>query len=165
MRILQEKLKMEVTSLKHAKEIENNGEYDFLIIGSGSAAFASAIKAKEYGAKVGMIESGTVGGTCVNFGCVPSKTLLKAGEINSLAKENPYYGLRTSAQKADLPLLVSQKDALVNELRQKKYIDLIDEYGIELIQGEATFINENTLEVNGKQISANRFLIATGASP
>ncbi|MFT9485924.1 MAG: FAD-dependent oxidoreductase, partial [Tepidibacillus sp.] len=62
----------------------DEGEYDYLIIGSGGAAFASAIKAVEYGAKVAMIERGTVGGTCVNIGCVPSKTLLRAGEIHHL---------------------------------------------------------------------------------
>jgi len=60
----------------------NEGDYDLLIIGSGGSAFSAAIKAIEYGAKVAMIERGTVGGTCVNIGCVPSKTLLRAGEIN-----------------------------------------------------------------------------------
>src|SRR5699024_9051398 len=73
------------------------GNYDLLIIGSGGAAFSAAIKAIEYGAKVGMIERGTIGGTCVNIGCVPSKTLLRAGEINHLAKINPFIGLQTSA--------------------------------------------------------------------
>src|SRR5699024_1819039 len=60
------------------------GNDDLLIIGSGGAAFSAAMKAIEYGAKVGMIERGTIGGTCVNIGCVPSKTLLRAGEINHL---------------------------------------------------------------------------------
>ncbi|CCQ94003.1 hypothetical protein CULT_1600008 [[Clostridium] ultunense Esp] len=59
--------------------------YDFLIIGSGGAAFSAAMKAVEYGAKVAMAERGTIGGTCVNVGCVPSKTLLRAGEILRLA--------------------------------------------------------------------------------
>lgn len=146
-------------------EIDNKSDYDLLIIGSGGAAFSAAIKSIEYGAKVGMIERGTVGGTCVNIGCVPSKTLLRAGEINHLAKVNPFIGLQTSAEEVDLASLVNQKDELVNELRNQKYIDLIDEYGIDLINGEAKFIDENTVEVNGKKLSAKRFLIATGASP
>src|SRR5690625_5173412 len=141
------------------------GNYDLLIIGSGGAAFSAAIKAIEYGAKVGMIERGTIGGTCVNIGCVPSKTLLRAGKINHLAKINPFIGLQTSAGEVDLASLVKQKDELVSELRNQKYIDLIDEYGIDLIKGEAKFIDENTVEVNGEQHSAKRFLIATGASP
>ncbi|PLR82239.1 mercury(II) reductase [Bacillus canaveralius] len=143
----------------------NEGDYDYIIIGSGGAAFSSAIEAVGYGAKVAMIERGTVGGTCVNIGCVPSKTLLRAGEINHLAKNNPFIGLHTSASDVDLALLVKQKNELVSQLRNEKYVNLIDAYGFELIKGEAKFVNEITVEVNGKQITAKRFLIATGASP
>ncbi|PLR84021.1 mercury(II) reductase [Bacillus sp. V33-4] len=143
----------------------NEGDYDYIIIGSGGAAFSSAIEAVGYGAKVAMIERGTVGGTCVNIGCVPSKTLLRAGEINHLAKNNPFIGLHTSASDVDLALLVKQKNELVSQLRNEKYVNLIDDYGFELIKGEAKFVNENTVVVNGKQITAKRFLIATGASP
>lgn len=100
-------------------EIDNKSDYDLLIIGSGGAAFSAAIKSIEYGAKVGMIERGTVGGTCVNIGCVPSKTILRAGEINHFAKTNPFTGLQTSAKEVDLASLVNQKDELVNELRIK----------------------------------------------
>ena len=141
------------------------GDYDLLIIGSGGAAFSAAIKAIEYGARVGMIERGTVGGTCVNIGCVPSKTLLRAGEINHVAKVNPFTGLQTSAGEVELAPLIKQKNELVSELRNQKYVDLIDEYGFDLIKGEAKFVDENTLEVNGQKLSAKRFLIATGASP
>ena len=141
------------------------GNYDLLIIGSGGAAFSAAIKAIEYGAKVGMIERGTIGGTCVNIGCVPSKTLLRAGEINHLAKINPFIGLQTSAGEVELAPLIKQKNELVSELRNQKYVDLIDEYGFDLIEGEASFVDENTIEVNGTKLSAKRFLIATGASP
>src|SRR5699024_5448775 len=121
------------------------GNYDLLIIGSGGAAFSAAIKAIEYGAKVGMIERGTIGGTCVNIGCVPSKTLLRAGEINHLAKINPFIGLQTSAGEVELAPLIKQKNELVSELRNQKYVDLIDEYGFDLIEGEASFVDENTI--------------------
>lgn len=148
------------------KEGINDGfDYDYIIIGSGAAAFSSAIEAVGYGAKVAMIERGTVGGTCVNIGCVPSKTLLRAGEINYLAKNNPFTGLHTTAQKVDLASLVKQKDQLVSVLRDEKYVNLIDGYGFKLINGEAKFVNGNTVEVNGDQVTAKRFLIATGASP
>ncbi|MFZ3591539.1 mercury(II) reductase [Bacillus sp. DJP31] len=142
-----------------------DGDYDLLIIGSGGAAFSAAIKAVEYGAKVAMIERGTVGGTCVNIGCVPSKTLLRAGEINHLAKGNPFNGLKTSSGEVELAPLVKQKEELVSELRNKKYVNLIDEYGFDLIEGETKFVDEDSVEVNGKKLSAKRFLIATGASP
>lgn len=140
-------------------------DYDFLIIGSGSAAFSAAIKAVESGAKVGMIERGTVGGTCVNTGCVPSKTLLRAGEINRMAQTNPFTGLQTAAGEVALAPLMEQKNELVRTLRNQKYINLIQEYGFHLIQGEARFVDGSTVEVNGQTFSARRFLIATGASP
>lgn len=156
---------IEEVSLQEKVVSSDDGDYDFIIIGSGAAAFSAAIKAVEYGAKVAMIERGIVGGTCVNIGCVPSKTLLRAGEVNDLAKINPFTGLSTYAGEVDLAYLVNQKNELVNELRNQKYINLIEEYGFELIEGEARFIDEHTVTVNGKELSAKRFLIATGASP
>src|SRR5699024_10840594 len=143
---------------------ETDYDYDFLIIGSGSAAFAAAIRANEHGAKVGMIERNTIGGTCVNIGCVPSKTLLKAGEINQFANSNPFNGLKTTAGKTNLKSLVEQKDDLVSTLRQEKYIDLIDQYDFDFIEGEAKFVDRETVEVNGVKLTAKRFLISTGAS-
>ena len=155
----------EVESQEKIQQLGDEGDYDYIIIGSGASAFSSAIEAVNYGAKVAMIERGTVGGTCVNIGCVPSKTLLRAGEINHLAKNNPFIGLHTSAGDVDLAPLIKQKNELVDELRNSKYVDLIDEYGFELIKGEARFVDEKTIEVDGRQLSAKRFLIATGASP
>lgn len=148
-------------------QVEDGGIYDFdlLIIGSGGAAFSAAIEASSYGAKIAMVERGTVGGTCVNIGCVPSKNMLRAGEINHLAASNPFLGLNTSAGPVDMKALIDRKNELVGDLRQHKYVDLIDEYGFELIQGEAHFVNESTVEVNGRQSTARSFLIATGASP
>ncbi len=156
---------IEKVSSEEKMVLGNEEDYDLLIIGSGGAAFSAAIKSIEYGAKVAMIERGTIGGTCINIGCVPSKTLLRAGEINHLAKLNPFIGLQTSAGDVELAPLIKQKNELVSELRNQKYIDLIDEYGFDLIEGEAKFVDENTVEVNGEKLSAKRFLIATGASP
>ncbi|WP_435530767.1 mercury(II) reductase [Sporosarcina newyorkensis] len=158
---------VEVEDVQSQVEVDLGCEddYDYIIIGSGGAAFSSAIEAVGYGAKVAMIERGTVGGTCVNVGCVPSKTLLRAGEINHLAKSNPFIGLHTSASDVDLGSLIKQKNELVTDLRNSKYVDLIEDYGFELIKGEAKFVDEKTVEVNGMKLSAKRFLIATGASP
>jgi mercuric reductase len=156
---------IEALSSGQAVNLGQEGDYDLLIIGSGGAAFSAAIKTVEHGARVAMIERGTVGGTCVNIGCVPSKTMLRAGEINHLASRNPFDGLQTSAGAVDLTSLVGQKNALVDDMRYKKYEGLIDDYGFELIRGEAKFFDEKTVEVNGRQITAQSFLIATGASP
>lgn len=140
-------------------------DYDLVVIGSGSAAFAAAIEARQAGARVAMIERGTLGGTCVNIGCVPSKTLLRASDVHHVAQKNPFLGLHTSAEAADLKTLVAEKDALVASLRQKKYADLIPEYEIDLIQGEAHFVDQDRIQVGDRMITANRYLIATGARP
>ncbi len=146
-------------------EIDGNFDYDLLIIGSGGSAFSAAIQAVSYGAKVAMVERGTVGGTCVNIGCVPSKNMLRAGEINHWATSNPFQGLNTSAGPVDLGELIDRKNELVGELRQHKYVDLIGEYGFEFIQGDARFVDDSTVEVNGRRIKARNYLISTGASP
>ncbi|SDX73530.1 mercuric reductase [Salimicrobium album] len=140
-------------------------DYDFLIIGSGGAAFSAAIQASENGLRVAMVEKGEVGGTCVNIGCVPSKTLIQAGHIQFQTEQQPFQGLTTSAQQPDMIGLQNQKEKLVNQLRKEKYEDLIQEYGFDLIKGEAYFRDSHTISVEGKHLTAESFLIATGASP
>jgi len=95
----------------------SNDQFDLLIIGAGSAGFAAAIKASELGAKAGLIEGGTMGGTCVNVGCVPSKTLIRASEINHRAEHHYFNGIKTRAEKPDWYGVRSQKDELVQQLR------------------------------------------------
>lgn len=140
-------------------------DYDLAIIGSGSAAFAAAIAAREQGARVVMIERGTIGGTCVNIGCVPSKLLLRAAETFYHAGHHPYPGVETQAVSADYGAMVAQKDRLTAEMRREKYVDLIGEYGWDLIEGEARFRDEATLQVGGRTITAGAYLIATGTRP
>jgi len=139
--------------------------YDLAIVGSGGAAFSAAIRARDAGASVVMVERGTIGGTCVNIGCVPSKTLLRAGEIYHQVGHHPFAGIATEAGPVQLGRLTAQKDELVGELRQHKYEDLIGDYGWELVRGEAAFADPHTLAVGGRRIRAKAFLIATGARP
>ena len=150
---------------KTSPESAEPAEHDLLIIGSGSAAFAAAITASELGARVAIVEAGTVGGTCVNIGCVPSKALLRAAEQYHSAAHSPFAGVPTAVGVVDLPALVAQKDGLVAAMRQEKYEDLIGMYGIELIRGKARFTGPDTVEVDGKEMRAGRILIATGATP
>ena len=139
--------------------------YDLAIIGSGSAAFAAAIKARDLGARVVMVEESTLGGTCVNVGCVPSKALLRAAEVYYEAGNHTFAGIQTSAGSVDLRALVQQKRELVNNLRREKYEELIPAYDWEVIQGRAQFVDPDTIAVNGNMLNAASYLIATGASP
>ncbi|MBI3970225.1 MAG: mercury(II) reductase [Chloroflexi bacterium] len=138
--------------------------YDLAIIGSGSAAFAAAIKARDAGARVVMVERGTLGGTCVNTGCVPSKALLRAAEAYWQTQHHRFAGFQAQVGPVDLRKLVAQKRELVDALRKEKYQDLIGVYGWEVRQGTATFADATTLHVDGATLQANAYLIATGAS-
>jgi mercuric reductase len=144
---------------------DGSADYDLLVLGSGSAAFAAAIRARDLGARVALAEAGTVGGTCVNVGCIPSKALLRAAELRHLASAAPIPGLGLSAGPPDLARIVAWKDELVGKLRQEKYLDLVEVYGFEILDGPARFTGPDALSVNGTSVSAGAYLVATGASP
>ena len=140
-------------------------DYDLAIIGSGAAAMAAAIRATSLGSRVAMVERGQVGGTCVNVGCVPSKTLLAAADTYHRARSHPFAGLPTGAGPVDLAALVDQKDDLVAGLRRTKYLDLADTFGFELIEGAARFAGPDDLDVDGRRLRAGAYVVATGAEP
>jgi mercuric reductase len=140
-------------------------EFDLAVIGTGGAAMSAAIHARLEGASVVAIESGTLGGTCVNVGCVPSKTLLAAAHTRHAALANPFPGAPTSAGTVDLGVLVQQKDELVGMLRQTKYADIAAAYGFEILPGTATFNDPESLLVDGRPVPARSYLVATGAEP
>ncbi|HLI45543.1 MAG TPA: mercury(II) reductase [Acidimicrobiales bacterium] len=140
-------------------------DYDLVVLGAGSAAFAAAIRAADAGRTVALVEQGTLGGTCVNVGCVPSKALLRAGELAWAAGHHPFTGLSTTSGPVDLAALVAQKDELVRMMRQTKYADLVADYGFTVIPGHARFSDPETLEVDDRRLRARAYLVATGASP
>jgi mercuric reductase len=126
---------------------------------------SAAIAARQAGKAVVLVERGTLGGTCVNVGCVPSKTLLASAGVRHNALGNPFPGAPTTAGQADLGALVEQKDELVGRLRKAKYADVATAYGFEVRSGEARFTDEETLEVDGERLRARAYVIATGAEP
>jgi mercuric reductase len=141
------------------------------VIGSGSAAFACAIRAVDEGARVTMIEAGTVGGTCVNVGCVPSKILLRAAHVAHTQAAHPFDGVARSEPAIDRRAMVAQQQARVDELRAAKYEDILAANpNIELRRGFASFEDAHTLVVRGRdgseqRLTPDRVFVATGASP
>ncbi|MBL4728643.1 MAG: mercury(II) reductase [Gammaproteobacteria bacterium] len=142
------------------------------IIGSGSGAFACAIKAVDGGAKVTLIEEAEViGGCCVNVGCVPSKILIHAAELAHQQRQNPFSGLPDRKPAINREQLVVQQQARVEELRAAKYQNILDSNeNISLIRGRATLKDSETLVISnekGKQrdLKFDRLLIATGSKP
>jgi len=141
------------------------------IIGSGSAAFAAAIKATDEGATVTLIESNEViGGSCVNIGCVPSKIMIRAAHLAQQQRVNPFDGLANHEPVINRQKLQAQQVARVEALRVAKYESILESNpSINLVRGTASFVNEHTLSVkqadgSKKQLEADRILIATGAS-
>ena len=139
--------------------------YDLLIVGSGSAAFAAGIRARDLGATVALCESGTIGGTCVNVGCVPSKAMLAAADLYHRAGHSPFPGVATSSGSLDLATLVGAKDELVTHMRAEKYEQLAEEYGFVVLRGRGRFTGPAVFECDGREVRAGQFLVATGASP
>lgn len=142
-----------------------HSEFDLAVIGTGGAAMSAAIHARLEGASVVAIERGTLGGTCVNVGCVPSKTLLAAAHTRHAALANPFPGAPTSAGTVDLGALVRQKDDLVGMLRQTKYADIAAAYGFDILPGAATFTDPATLLIDERPVRARSYLVAIGAEP
>ncbi|MWJ28133.1 mercury(II) reductase [Halomonas sediminis] len=142
------------------------------VIGSGGAAMAAALKAAEHGARITLIERGTVGGTCVNTGCVPSKIMIRAAHIAHLRKESPFdEGLSSQTPVVKQAKLLQQQQERVEELRDTKYERILrDHPAITVLNGEARFVDANNLAVKlnegGEQtVRFDRAFIGTGARP
>ena len=141
--------------------------FDLAVIGAGSAGFSAAITAAGAGKRVALIGHGLIGGTCVNFGCVPSKTMIRAAEaIHGAAAARRFPGLSGGAQVDDWAALMAGKNALVAGLRQKKYGDLLPGYeGVTYIDEGAATLAEGGVQVGTRMIRAPKIIIATGGRP
>jgi len=140
-------------------------ELDLVVVGSGGAAMAAGIHARRAGRSVVLVERAVLGGTCVNIGCVPSKTLLAASGQREHAWHNPFRGVPTQAGSVDLAAVVAQKDALIEGMRAEKYVDVAAAHGFEIRRGEARFADPDTLLVDGQPLPAAAYVLATGAVP
>ena len=142
-------------------------KYDLVVVGGGSAGFSAAITAAEQGARVAVIGAGTIGGTCVNVGCVPSKAIIRAVESIHHANAAPmrFKGIEARATIADWSQVIAEKNRLVSDLRQAKYADLLPLYtNIAYHEGTARLV-ENGVESGGKRFTSERIVIATGTRP
>ena len=141
-------------------------DHDVIIVGSGSTAFAAALRAQSLGAEVLMIEKSILGGTCVNWGCIPSKTLIHSALFRQETRLGAGIGLGLSCGGIDFAALNAHKDEAVSFLRQTKYLDILrDVPGLTLLRGTGRFIDSHTLEVGDRTIRGEKFLIATGGFP
>ncbi|MFU8806608.1 MAG: mercury(II) reductase, partial [Bradymonadaceae bacterium] len=145
----------------------STNKHHLLIIGGGSAAFSAAIHAHGYGARVTIVNAGLpLGGTCVNVGCVPSKTLLRAAEAHHGPTHHGFAGIEGESRLADFRQVIEQKRELVRTLSKEKYRDVIEPLeDVEIIEERGRLVGPRTVDVGGARIKADSILIATGVSP
>src|SRR5256712_1385717 len=143
------------------------GRYDLVVLGGGAGAFSAAIRADRNGARALMIDGGTIGGTCVNVGCVPSKRLLAVGDQFFRVSNHPFKGLRfEDGWSADFRAVIRSKDRLVADLRRAKYADVFASLkDVEYVRGHAAFVSSHAVKVEKDRHEGDKFVIGTGSSP
>lgn len=141
-------------------------DYDYLVIGGGSGGIASANRAGMHGAKVALIEENQLGGTCVNLGCVPKKVMWYVAEMmESFKHYGEGYGIELNGEPTlNFKKMVENREKYISFLH-KAYKSGLDSNNVELIKGRASFVDDSTVEVNGKEYTAKHILIATGGQP
>ncbi|MDX1709723.1 MAG: glutathione-disulfide reductase [Rhodovibrionaceae bacterium] len=138
-----------------------NYDYDLFVIGGGSGGVRGARMAAATGARVGLAEEDRYGGTCVIRGCVPKKLLVYAAHFKEDFEDAAGYGWDVAEPRFDWPKLIANKDKEINRL-EGVYKKLLADAGVEAIDGRATFVDPNTLDVAGRRITAEKILVAAG---
>ncbi|MEX2598427.1 MAG: dihydrolipoyl dehydrogenase [Dehalococcoidia bacterium] len=138
--------------------------YDLAIIGAGPGGYVAAIRAGQLGMKVACIERDVIGGVCLNWGCIPSKSLIRNAEVLNLVNDAGTYGIKTGAVKADYSVALQRSRKVVDRLT-KGVGSLFRKNKVEFITGEAKLTGPNSIAVNGDSIEAKNIIIATGSRP
>ena len=143
-----------------------NSQYDLAVIGAGSAGFSAAITAADQGSRVALIGHGAIGGTCVNIGCVPSKTMIRAAEtIHQAGAASRFRGIEANAHVSNWSAVIADKTNLVTDLRTAKYIDVLPSYpSVSYMEGKA-HLADGGVTVDGEFFETRKVIIATGSSP
>src|SRR6186713_215692 len=138
-------------------------ERDLIVIGAGSAGIAVAIRAARFGARVVVVESGAIGGTCVNLGCVPKKAMWLASELAESQRLAHAVGFESGGGELDWVEYVGRRQAYIEDIHAS-YRRRFEEFGIELIAARARFANARTIVAGARELTAPHIVIATGSS-
>lgn len=150
---------------RRARDQTEDSVFDLLVIGTGGAGMAAAIQGAELGATVAIVEADTVGGTCVNIGCIPSKNLIEAAS-HYFAARTGFPGISPAEPVFSWREIIAQKRALVEELRETKYLQVLNSYpGITLLQGRARLLGDELVQAGEIKYRARKIIIATGTAP
>ena len=138
-------------------------DFDVVVIGGGSAGYASASAAQSADAKVAIVDKGPLGGLCILRGCMPTKTILRSSDILALMRRAKEFGLSAQNPSADLAAINDRKNKLIAEFASYR-IEQLNDPRFTLIEEQASFISPHELKVGDKSITAKNFIIATGSS-
>jgi len=140
--------------------VANN--FDIVILGGGSGGYACAFRAAELGMSVALVEKDKVGGTCLHYGCIPTKALLHAAEVADAARESAQFGVSASLDGIDMNGVNSYKDGVVGRL-YKGLQGLVKARGVTLVEGEGRLVAANAVEVDGTRYEGKHVVLATGS--
>jgi dihydrolipoamide dehydrogenase len=141
-----------------------NGAFDLVILGGGSGGYAAAFRASELGLSVALIERDKVGGTCLHYGCIPTKALLHAAELADGAREGTKFGVKATFDGIDMPAVHSYKDGVVSRL-YKGLQGLVKAHKVTYVEGEGRLVSPIAVEVGGVRYEGRHVLLATGSAP
>ncbi|HIF0330236.1 TPA: dihydrolipoyl dehydrogenase family protein, partial [Legionella pneumophila] len=138
---------------------------DLAIIGGGAGGLSLASGCSQLGLKVVLVESGKMGGDCLNYGCIPSKSLLAAAKTFYYAKHATHFGVHTEAIKIDFQQVMQHVHQVIDNISEHDSIQRFESLGVQVIKQVGKFLNSNALQAGDSIIKAKRFVIATGSSP
>ncbi len=140
-------------------------DQNLIVIGAGSAGLVSAYIAAALNAKVTLIEKHKMGGDCLNFGCVPSKALIRSAKFLSHIKRSKEFGVHTAHAEFNFSDIMERVQNIIKTIEPHDSIERYTELGVNVIQGEAKLLSPWIVEVNDRIISSKNIIIATGARP
>jgi len=140
-------------------------EYDLVVIGGGSAGLVAASAGAQINAKVALVEKHLLGGDCLHYGCVPSKSLIHAAQIAYNVKTASRFGIYTDAPKINLAEAMGHVHEVIDTIQKHDSTERFENLGVDVIYGMGQFVDENTFEIAGRQLKARAFLVATGSRP
>ncbi|MGB3300522.1 MAG: mercuric reductase [Phormidesmis sp.] len=138
-------------------------DYDLVVIGGGSAGLVAASAGAQINAKIALVEQAKLGGDCLHYGCVPSKSLIHAARIAQDVKTAARFGVHTSEPTINLQEALGHVHRVIDTIQAHDSTERFEQLGVEVIYGKGSFVDAKTFEVNGRQLTSRAFLIATGS--
>lgn len=141
-----------------------NNKYDVIVIGAGPAGYTCAVRSAQLGKRVAIVEKDNIGGTCLNYGCIPTKFLWQSAKVKNIISKSYEYGIKSQTEPVNFQDIIAKKNKFIENLR-KSLQRSIESYKIEIIKGVASFLSDNKIKVNDMELTADKIIIATGSVP